>query len=155
MSASANGGGNGGNRRAFKVRMEGRCIGVSAHEAPGQEPGRCRLEITVEGRPGKMEVDCEERFEEPRPVAAQAPIAQAAQEAPVPAADSILAPMPGKVLEVFVSEGDRVNAGEAVIILEAMKMQNEIRAPKKGVIGKVHCASGESVSANDILMELR
>jgi len=150
----ANGGDPSG-RRAFKVVIDGKRFGVVSHEESIQDPGRGRIAVSVEGRPGRLEVEYEERFEDLRPVA-QPQVALPSQAGlPIARGEPIRAPMPGKVLEIFVKEGDLVNAGEAVIILEAMKMQNEIRAPRKGVIGKVHCASGESVSSNDVLMELR
>jgi biotin carboxyl carrier protein len=142
-------------RRAFKVVIEGKRLSVVSHEEPLKDPGRGKVAITVDGRPGRIDVEYEERFEELRTVTMPQTPGMTTAGSPVALGEPIRAPMPGKVLEVLVNEGDLVNAGEAVIILEAMKMQNEIRAPRKGVIGKVHCALGESISANDMLMEFR
>lgn len=154
MIANSNGGDPSG-RRAFKVVIDGKRHSVVSHEEPLTDPGRGKVAITVDGRPGRLEVEYEERLEELRTVSLPQTPGTTGAGSPVALGEPIRAPMPGKVLEVFVTDGDPVNAGEAVIILEAMKMQNEIRAPRKGVIGKVHCASGESVSANDMLMEFR
>jgi len=64
------------------------------------------------------------------------------------------APMPGKIIEILVEEGSEVNAGEPVIILEAMKMQNEIATPIDGVVKKISIRQNDSVMKDDILMEI-
>ncbi|MBP1619073.1 MAG: acetyl-CoA carboxylase biotin carboxyl carrier protein subunit [Bacteroidetes bacterium] len=64
------------------------------------------------------------------------------------------APMPGKILEVMVRTGDSVKAGDTLLILEAMKMQNAILASTKGVIKKVHVKEGDTTSKSDLLIEL-
>jgi biotin carboxyl carrier protein len=66
----------------------------------------------------------------------------------------IKAPIPGLVTQVFVSEGDRVEAGQALMILEAMKMENEIRTPHPGRIKTLNVASGQSVKLDEILIEV-
>jgi biotin carboxyl carrier protein len=63
----------------------------------------------------------------------------------------LIAPMPGKVVRVLVREGDEVDAGTGVIVVEAMKMQNEIKSPKKGKIQKILVAPGAAVNAGDVL----
>lgn len=63
-------------------------------------------------------------------------------------------PMPGKVVSVAVHEGATVEAGAVLVILEAMKMQNEITAPAGGVIKKVHVKAGQNVEAKDVLVEI-
>ena len=99
----------------------------------------------------------------PAPAAAPAP-APAAAPAPAPApaaapaaggAASITAPMPGTVLDVKVSEGQAVNAGDVVLILEAMKMENEISAPSAGTVDKIVAAKGSSVNSGDVLITLK
>lgn len=64
----------------------------------------------------------------------------------------LMAPMPGKVVRILVSEKDEVEAGQGVIVVEAMKMQNELKSPKKGVVSKVIAAEGTTVNAGDPLM---
>jgi len=63
----------------------------------------------------------------------------------------LIAPMPGKVVRVLVKENAEVVAGQRLLVLEAMKMQNEIKSPKKGVVRKVVATEGASVSAGDVL----
>lgn len=61
----------------------------------------------------------------------------------------LVAPMPGKVVRVLKAEGEAVEPGEGVVVVEAMKMQNEIRSPRKGVVRKVLVAAGTAVNAGE------
>ncbi len=63
----------------------------------------------------------------------------------------IVSPMPGKVVRVLVATGDSVEAGAGIIVVEAMKMQNEMKAPKAGVVVSINAESGATVSAGDVL----
>jgi biotin carboxyl carrier protein len=64
----------------------------------------------------------------------------------------IIAPMPGKVVRVIVAEGDEVEAGQGLVVVEAMKMQNEIKATKKGKVTKVAVTEASAVNAGDLLV---
>jgi biotin carboxyl carrier protein len=64
----------------------------------------------------------------------------------------IVSPMPGKIIRVLVKSGDVVEAGQGLLVIEAMKMQNEIRSPKNGTIEKVLAAEGQAVNAGDVLL---
>jgi biotin carboxyl carrier protein len=63
----------------------------------------------------------------------------------------VVAPMPGKVVRILVNGGDRVEAGQGLLVVEAMKMQNEIRSPKSGTIIRMHAKEGQTVNAGDVL----
>lgn len=63
----------------------------------------------------------------------------------------IIAPMPGKVIRLLVAAGDGVEAGQGLLVVEAMKMQNEIRSPKKGKVERLHVKEGQAVNAGDVL----
>lgn len=63
----------------------------------------------------------------------------------------ITAPMPGKVVRILVSEQDTVEIGHGIAVVEAMKMQNEIKSPKKGTVSKILIAAGAAVNAGDVL----
>jgi biotin carboxyl carrier protein len=63
----------------------------------------------------------------------------------------ITAPMPGKIVRIMVSAGDEVEAGQGILVVEAMKMQNEIKSPKKGKVSKVSVAEGSAVNSGDTL----
>ena len=63
----------------------------------------------------------------------------------------IFAPMPGKVVRILAGEGDEVEIGSGVAVVEAMKMQNEIKSPKKGKVQKILVGQGAAVNAGDVL----
>jgi biotin carboxyl carrier protein len=63
----------------------------------------------------------------------------------------LVAPMPGKVVRVLVHEEAEVEAGQGIVVVEAMKMQNEIKSPKKGVVRKMVAVEGAAVNAGDVL----
>ena len=67
----------------------------------------------------------------------------------------IKAPMPGKILDVFVTEGQTVGSGEALLVLEAMKMQNTISTHMKGTVTKVTVVPGKTVGKDDVLIEIK
>jgi biotin carboxyl carrier protein len=69
--------------------------------------------------------------------------------------ETVKAPMPGKIIDVLVREGSTVLRGEPVVILEAMKMQNEIQAPVNGRIIAVHAKANQNVMKDDILVEIK
>ena len=90
----------------------------------------------------------------PAPKAAPAPAA-APKAAAVPAgAATVSAPMPGKIMSVAVKPGDAVKRGQVLLILEAMKMQNEIMAPGDGKVADVRVAAGQSVNTGDVMVVL-
>ncbi len=63
----------------------------------------------------------------------------------------LTAPMPGKVVRILLTQGSEVEAGAGVLVVEAMKMQNEVKSPKKGTIQKITVAEGSAVNAGDVL----
>lgn len=63
----------------------------------------------------------------------------------------LVAPMPGKIVRILAAEGSEVEPGQGVLVVEAMKMQNEIKSPKKGVVRKVVVEAGAAVNAGDVL----
>ena len=71
-----------------------------------------------------------------------------------PTSGLISSAIPGKIVSVLVSEGDKVDSGSVVIVLEAMKMQNEIKAGIDGKVEKILCEPGERIEANVPLMEI-
>lgn len=128
--------------------------------------------VTVNGKNYEVEVErgqatvlkVEQAPAAPAPqAAAPAPAASApaAQPAPQPApqaanlsGEPIKAPMPGTVLSIKVTPGTAVKRGDIVLILEAMKMENEIFAPRDGVIAQIVTTQGASVNTGDVLMTM-
>ena len=63
----------------------------------------------------------------------------------------LTAPMPGKVVRILVTQGAEIEAGAGVLVVEAMKMQNEVKSPKKGTVQKILVNEGAAVNAGDVL----
>ncbi len=76
--------------------------------------------------------------------------ARGAQTGPL----AVRAPMPGKVVKILVKQGDKVTAGHGVAVVEAMKMENELRAPRDGVVTRIHVSEGQAVEAQEQLLTL-
>jgi len=85
--------------------------------------------------------------------ALQRRLASAGTRAPA-RGESIRAPIAGKVVKVLVAVGDSVAPGSAVIVLEAMKMENEIAAERGGTVSAIHKAAGQAVDSGDLLVEI-
>ncbi len=66
----------------------------------------------------------------------------------------VLSPLPGTIFKILVKEGDVVNKGDALLIMEAMKMENNVLAEKDGTVNKILVSIGGAVLQNDVLMEL-
>ena len=125
-----------------------------------------KFNVTVNGTTYEVEVEEVKAAASsaPRPAAAPAPkpaTAPAPAAAPAPAKvaagageHSIDSPMPGKVIKLVANEGAQVKAGEVLLILEAMKMQNEITADADGTVKKFNVAAGQSVKAHESLVIL-
>lgn len=131
-----------------------------------------KFNITVNGK--SYEVDVEEVGGVSMPAPAAKPVAQTAPTAPtaapkaaapaptaaapapkaeVPAGGTkVNAPMPGTILDIKKNVGDSVNAGEVLLILEAMKMENDIMAPVAGKIVSIMVAKGASVNSGDVMI---
>lgn len=69
----------------------------------------------------------------------------------VEGSQQVVAPMPGKVIRVLAKSGDAVEAGQGLLVIEAMKMQNEIRSPKSGIVERLHIKEGQAVNAGEVL----
>ena len=121
-----------------------------------------KFNITVNGTAYEVEVEevkdkvaAAPKAAAPAPKAAPAPAAPAAPAKAAVAAGagehSIDAPMPGKILSVKVSEGQTINKGDVVVVLEAMKMENEIYASEGGVVASVNVSAGDMVEGGDVL----
>lgn len=123
--------------------------------------------VTVNG--SKYEVDVEEVKDG---VAASSPVMQAttseqvkvaAPQKPAVKADTavptgaqiIKSPMPGTILKINVRSGDAVKKGQTLLILEAMKMENEISAPCDGIVASINVSQGVSVNTGDVLVSLK
>lgn len=110
-----------------------------------------KFNITVNGNAYEVEIEEVKAAAAPAPKAAPAPAAAPAPKAAPAAAPAaagettVNAPMPGKIVKLVASVGQAVNAGDTLLILEAMKMQNEITAPCAGTVKSFSVNAGDSV----------
>ena len=145
----------------FIVVLDGRQHTVDVHEVAGTWSlliGTRSYEVAfVEGSDGAMMVHVDGR---PVPVSV-APLrpsgsarrrAAGQQDGSDEGPRRVLAPMPGKIVKVLVKPGDAVEARQGVVIVEAMKMENELRSPKAGTVSDVRVTEGDSVEAGAILV---
>ena len=131
-----------------------------------------KYKVTLNGRTYEVEVEagkamCVAEYEAfvpaaPAPVAAApvaaAPVAAAPAAAPAAAApvagEAVTAPMPGNILKVAVTAGQAVKEGDLLVVLEAMKMENEIFAPKAGTVAQVLVSKGSTVDTGATMVVL-
>lgn len=121
-----------------------------------------KYKVTLNNRVYEVEVEAGEamlidEYEALAP-AAPAPASAAVAAAPAPAAaalaagEAVKSPMPGNILKINVSEGQKVNEGDVLLILEAMKMENEVTATKSGTVAQIAVSKGQVVETGTPLV---
>jgi biotin carboxyl carrier protein len=133
--------------KTYRVTVDGHAYEVTVEEVKGAEaqPASPRAEVT----PAAATLKAVAPPSRPAPRPAAAPVLTlAAGERPVPA------PMPGKILAVNVVPGDTIAAGTVLLILEAMKMENDILAPADGKVKAVKVQNGDTVNTGDLMIVL-
>ena len=142
---------------------KGLLVEPPSKQAPARSADIRTFNVFVDGEYFEVEVDARDggprivsapatpRAAAPAPASAPAAAAPAAKPASAPASGAILAPMPGLVVEYKVKVGDSVNMGDVVLILEAMKMQNEITAERAGKVASLGSSAGAQVAKGDVL----
>ena len=130
----------------FRLSGNGTVTRVVLESAVAGEGGARRREVLVDGF--RFEVETEsERIAGLRERASRGRAA-GARSGPL----QVKAIIPGKVATVFVAPGDAVAAGEHLLVVEAMKMQNELRSPRDGTISRVNVAPGQNIDVGDVLL---
>ncbi len=131
--------------KTYKLKINGNDYEVAINSVEGK-----LADVTVNGASYKVELENAPAAPvAAAPVAAApaaaAPVAAAPAAKPAGAGEKVTSPLPGVIIEVSVKEGQSVKAGQKVAVIEAMKMENEIAAPKDGTITAVHVNKGDSV----------
>ena len=145
--------------KEFKFKIGGTDYAATVEELEGG-----KLQVKLNGKAFEVEMPQSERKVQ-RPAApaaapkAAAPVAKAAPAAaPAPSASAggrpINAPLPGVVIKINAKVGDKVSAGDTLLILEAMKMENNITADANGTIKAILCKEGDQVQSGQALVEL-
>lgn len=144
----------GGNVRVEVVEAE---AGVYLLRTEGEQ-----VVVRVDGSGGKLGVSVRRAGRDPVVIAAEVADARRGKivvpervEGEGAAPVSVKSPIPGRVVKVLVKAGDSVKAGQTVVVLEAMKMENELRVPRAGTITGVRAAEGIAVEAGQELVTLR
>lgn len=137
-----------------------RIAGVE-HRAEVREITADQARIAVDGREYQVDLveigrggTAAEAPARPRSRPTTAPVAAPVRAAPMGSAGAVPAPLPGLIVEVKVTEGQAVRAGQPVVVMEAMKMENAIAAPHDGTVRKILVAAGDSVAEGDALVEI-
>ena len=142
--------------KTYKMKINGNDYEVAVKDVNGQN-----VDVEVNGKAYKVELAEAPKAEKPKPVAPR-PAAPAAAPAAAPsprpaagAAGATKSPLPGTVLSVNVTVGQAVKAGDVAIVLEAMKMENNINCGKDGVVKAVYVQKGDNVleGADIVLVE--
>lgn len=139
----------------FKFKINGTEYSVDINEVEGQE-----ISLDVNGTPYKVTVDKEMKHKPavmrttaaPRVAAAKGDVQKSTPAASSAAGSKITTPLPGTILDVFVNVGDKVTEGQRVVLLEAMKMENDIVADVAGTITAVNVRKGDSVLEGDVMV---
>ena len=119
--------------KEYKFKIGGKEYNVTVNPKEGKF-----FDVTVNG--ATYEVEAEN-------APAAAPAAPAAK--PAGAGEKLASPLPGVIIEISVKEGQQVKQGQKVVVLEAMKMENEIPAPKDGTITEIHVHKGDTLQEGD------
>lgn len=138
--------------KRFRIRVNG-----NWHEIEIRDLDESPISVVVDGElyrvelgPGILDVKAVEEVREELQVLAPTPALEVSELATV--GGEVIAPMPGKILDVNVDVGDRVQYRDVLCILEAMKMENEIMAPVEGIVKEVGVAAGQDVLYGDVLL---
>ena len=134
----------------YKVTVNG-----TAYDVLVEDMGGTQAAYAPVAQPAPAVIPAAAPVAAPQPVPAPVAATPAPAPAPAPAGASVVeAPMPGKILKISVAVGASVVSGDVLLILEAMKMENEISAPAGGTVREIRAREGDSVNTGDVLIVL-
>jgi len=137
--------------KKYRITVNGKTFDVDVEEIGAQKPGHSPVSIPEAVAPPPAPVPT------PRTVSAQAPAASPATPipaAPAGGATTMKSPLPGKILKVLATPGSSWKKGDTLLIIEAMKMENEILAPRDCTVEEVAVESNQTVKTGDLLLRL-
>jgi biotin carboxyl carrier protein len=139
--------------KTYTAHVEGRKVVINGMEYTIEEKEGA---ITVDGTSYSVKIQNNEALINgiPHALEVKSKIPAKTEKKVSAAPGAVTAMMPGKIVDVPVKEGDTIQKGDVVCILEAMKMENELHAPKKGTIKKIHVKEGDNVEKGDVLVEI-
>lgn len=129
--------------RKFNITVNGKAYEVEVEEVGG---------VSMPSRPAAPVVTASAPKQTASAPAASAPAAPAPEKVIVAGGTTVNAPMPGTILDVRVAVGDTVKANDVLVILEAMKMENEIMSPVAGKVSLINVSKGTSVNSGDVII---
>lgn len=136
--------------KKFNVRVNGK-----QYEVEVEELAQATFQQVTQAAPVATPVPAQPVQTAPAaPSPASAQPTQTSNQATSGSGEKVLSPMPGNIWKILVSVGDSVNSGDTLLILEALKMENEIPAPVSGIVKKINVQEGSTVNSGDILVEL-
>ena len=131
----------------YVVTLNGKNYEVDVTETDAIVTGVTQVPVMVAAAPAAAPVAAQAEA----PKAEEAPAAPAAPAAPTASGTQVKAPMPGTILAVKASAGQAVKAGDVIVVLEAMKMENDIVAPCDGTVKEIVVTKGTTVNTDDVL----
>jgi biotin carboxyl carrier protein len=144
--------------KRYQITLDGRTFDVQVLGDPRQE----QVEVEVDGRRLMVEVKASAAGDEtvptkpassPAPATTRAPIA--APGAAAASGNRVVAPLPGVIKSVAVRPGQRVAPGDELLVIDAMKMDNVLRASRGGIVETIHIAVGHQIAHGQLLLEYR
>jgi glutaconyl-CoA/methylmalonyl-CoA decarboxylase subunit gamma len=124
--------------KKYKIKLNGKVYEIEMEEVIGDETGEVAAALAENIKPAQATIA-------PQPVP---------QSVPVTGGFTVEAPMPGTIVGVSVKAGDQVKTGQLLVVLEAMKMENEIVSSADGKILSVSVSKGQTVNAGEVLVEI-
>ena len=132
---------------SFKIRGHKYDVELMHHEGK-------MVEIEVNGTPYSVELDQEIQVKKTPTLVRAAVQTHKTIKPKASGIQQIKCPLPGNIMQIMVKEGDKVAVGDSLLMYEAMKMENVIKAEKAGTVAKIVVAIGDTVLQDDLLMEI-
>jgi len=143
--------------KEYRITVNGKTFDVGVEEVGGQKSGHSPVSAPAAVAPAPVVAPAPAPVPAPRAMTAQAPAASPATPrpaAPAGGATAMKSPLPGKILKVMATPGSSWKKGDTLLIIEAMKMENEILAPRDCTVEEVAVESNQTVKTGDVLLKL-